>query len=42
MQDLFQMALEINGKSIIMEDDTVVHKSFLKFMNLSLNIYMKK
>ena len=41
MQDLFQMAFEINGKSIIMEDDTVVHKSFLKFMNMSLNIYEK-
>ena len=36
---LMRLPLELNGKSIILEDDVIVQKSFLKFMNLSLNFY---
>ena len=36
-----EMPFEINGKSILMEDDIVVQKSFLQFMNLALNKYEK-
>ena len=34
MKDLMEMPFEINDKSIFMEDDIVVQKSFLQFMNL--------
>ena len=41
MQDLYLLPFATNSKSIIMEDDVVVQKSFLKFMNIALNIYEK-
>jgi hypothetical protein len=34
--EFMRLPLELNGKSIILEDDVIVQKSFLKFMNLSL------
>lgn len=39
MRDLFQKAFEINGKNIILEDDIIVSKHFLRFMNEALNKY---
>ena len=41
MQDLYLLPFATNSKSIIMEDDVVVQKSFLKFMNIALNVYEK-
>ena len=39
MKDLFQKAFEINGKNIILEDDVIVAKHFLRYMNEGLNKY---
>ena len=39
MQDFIQKAFEINGKNIILEDDIIVAKHFLRYMNEGLNKY---
>lgn len=41
MKDLYEIGFEMNGKIILMEDDIIVQKSFLKFMNIALNLYEK-
>ena len=42
MKDLLELPFEVNGKSILMEDDIIVQRSFLRFMNIALNRYEKK
>ena len=39
IKDLTQKAFEINGKNIILEDDIIVAKQFLRYMNEGLNKY---
>ena len=37
----FELVLKLNNKCLFLEDDVIVQKCFLKFMNLALNIYEK-